>query len=58
MKKTVLHASVSENTVKLRARLTGDFPGSPVELDFMFMLAHTKSPLWKFNDRCKLSIFC
>jgi hypothetical protein len=37
-----LVASVSENTVKLRARLTGDFPGSPVELDFTFMLAHDK----------------
>ncbi len=35
-------ASVSGNTVKLRARLTGDFPGSPVDLDFTFMLANDK----------------
>jgi hypothetical protein len=33
---------VSGNTVKLRARLTGDFPGSPVDLDFKFMLANDK----------------
>ena len=31
-----LDASVSENIVKLRARLTGDFPGSPVELNYTF----------------------
>jgi len=37
-----LDASVSGNTVKLRARLTGDFPGSPVDLDFTFMLASDK----------------
>ena len=37
-----LDASVSGNTVKLRARLTGDFPGSPVDLDFTFMLANDK----------------
>jgi len=37
-----LDASVSGNTVKLRARLTGDFPGSPVDLDFAFMLANDK----------------
>jgi SnoaL-like domain len=37
-----LDASVSENTVKLRARLTGDFPGSPVELDYTFLLANDK----------------
>jgi hypothetical protein len=37
-----LDASVSENTVKLRARLTGDFPGSPVELDHTFTLANDK----------------
>ena len=37
-----LDASVSGNTVKLRARLTGDFPGSPVDLDFKFMLADDK----------------
>ena len=38
----LLDASVSENTVKLRARLTGDFPGSPIELDYTFMLANDK----------------
>jgi len=37
-----LDASVSENTVRLHARLTGDFPGSPVELDYTFMLADDK----------------
>jgi hypothetical protein len=37
-----LDASVSENMVKLRARLTGDFPGSPVELDYSFTLANDK----------------
>ena len=37
-----LDASVSGNTVNLRARLTGDFPGSPVDLDFEFMLANDK----------------
>jgi len=37
-----LNASVNQNTVKLRARLTGDFPGSPVELDYTFMLARDK----------------
>lgn len=37
-----LDASVSGSTVKLRARLTGDFPGSPVDLDFRFMLAKDK----------------
>jgi ketosteroid isomerase-like protein len=39
-----LDASVNEGGkgVKLRARLTGDFPGSPVELDFRFTLANEK----------------
>ena len=37
-----LDASMSGDTVKLRARLTGDFPGSPVDLDFTFMLANDK----------------
>jgi len=37
-----LDATVSGNTVKLRARLTGDFPGSPADLDFKFMLANDK----------------
>jgi SnoaL-like domain len=37
-----LDASESEKTVKLRARLTGDFPGSPVELDYTFTLANDK----------------
>lgn len=38
----LLDASVSEKTVKLRSRLTGDFPGSPVELDYTFTLANDK----------------
>ena len=37
-----LDASVSENIVKLRARLTGDFPGSPVEPDYTFTVANDK----------------
>jgi SnoaL-like protein len=37
-----LDAAVSEKATKLRARLTGDFPGSPVELDFRFTLANDK----------------
>jgi hypothetical protein len=37
-----LDASVSGKTVKLRARLTGDFPGSPVDLDYTFRLANDK----------------
>ena len=37
-----LDASVSGNTAKLRARLTGDFPGSPVDLDFTFLLVNDK----------------
>lgn len=34
-----LEATVDGDTVKLRTRLTGDFPGSPVEPDFTFTLA-------------------
>ena len=37
-----LDASVGEKTVKLRARLTGNFPGSPVELHHTFTLANGK----------------
>jgi ketosteroid isomerase-like protein len=37
-----LEASVSGKTVKLRARLTGDFPGSPIDLDYKFTLAQDK----------------
>ncbi len=37
-----LTASVNGPTVKLRARLTGNFPGSPVELDHTFTLANDK----------------
>jgi hypothetical protein len=37
-----LNASVNGNSVKLRARLTGDFPGSPADLDFTFVLANDK----------------
>lgn len=33
-----LAASVHENTVTVRARLTGDFPGSPVEVNQVFTL--------------------
>jgi ketosteroid isomerase-like protein len=37
-----LDASVNKETVKLRVRLTGDFPGSPVDLDYKFTLAKNK----------------
>ena len=37
-----LQASVGDNVVKLRARLTGNFPGSPVELDHTFTLENDK----------------
>jgi ketosteroid isomerase-like protein len=37
-----LGVSVDGNIVRLRARLTGDFPGSPVELDYIFTLANDK----------------
>jgi hypothetical protein len=37
-----LDASVDDKTVKLHARLTGDFPGSPVEVDYTFTLANDK----------------
>src|SRR5947209_6722171 len=33
-----LAASVQEDTVTVRARLTGDFPGSPVEVNQVFTL--------------------
>ena len=33
-----LAASVHENTMTIRARLTGDFPGSPVEVNQVFTL--------------------
>ena len=37
-----LDASVTGDTVRLRTKITGSFPGSPVELDYLFMLAHDK----------------
>jgi hypothetical protein len=37
-----LAASVGGETVNLRARLTGDFPGSPIEVDYTFRLAGDK----------------
>ena len=37
-----LDASVTGKTVRVRARLTGSFPGSPVELDYLFTLANEK----------------
>ena len=37
-----LNASVTDRTVILRARLTGNFPGSPVELDHTLTLANDK----------------
>ena len=37
-----LDASVDGQTVRLRARLTGNFPGSPVDVDYTFTLAGDK----------------
>jgi ketosteroid isomerase-like protein len=37
-----LDVSVNPNTAKLRVRLTGDFPGSPIELDYAFVLRNDK----------------
>jgi ketosteroid isomerase-like protein len=37
-----LSASTNGDTVELRARLTGDFPGSPIELDYIFRLVGNK----------------
>ena len=37
-----LDASADEDGVRLRARLTGNFPGSPVELQFVFQVADDK----------------
>jgi hypothetical protein len=33
---------VSDKTVKLHVRLTGNFPGGTAELDFTFALANNK----------------
>jgi hypothetical protein len=37
-----LDATVATDAVNLHARLSGNFPGSPVELDFKFTLANDK----------------
>jgi hypothetical protein len=37
-----LDASIIGDAVRLRAKVTGSFPGSPVELDYLFMLANDK----------------
>lgn len=37
-----LDASVTGDTVRVRAKITGSFPGSPVELDYFFILANDK----------------
>lgn len=38
-----LDASLTGDTVRLRAKITGSFPGSrPVELDYFFILANDK----------------
>ena len=37
-----LEASVADRVVKIRARLTGNFPGSPVELDHTFTFEDDK----------------
>ena len=37
-----LDASITGDTVRLRAKVTCSFPGSPVELDYLFMLVQDK----------------
>jgi hypothetical protein len=37
-----LEASVNENTLQVRVRVTGNFPGSPIELRFLFTLTNDK----------------
>ena len=37
-----LSATVNDKTVTLRARLTGNFPGSPIQVDYTFALANDK----------------
>jgi ketosteroid isomerase-like protein len=37
-----LDASVAGDMVRVRARLTGNFPGSPIELDHIFKLDNDK----------------
>lgn len=37
-----LDASVTGKTVRVRAKVTGSFPGSPIELDYLFTLANEK----------------
>jgi len=37
-----LRTAVTERNVRLHARLTGDFPGSPTELDYTFVLVDGK----------------
>ena len=37
-----LDTSVTGKTVRVRARVTGSFPGSPIELDYLFTLANDK----------------
>jgi hypothetical protein len=34
-----IDATVNDGTVELRAKVSGDFPGSPVEIDYTFTLA-------------------
>ncbi len=37
-----LRAAVTEKNVRLHARVSGDFPGSPTEHDYTFVLANGK----------------
>jgi hypothetical protein len=37
-----MRTAVTEKNVRLHARLTGNFPGSPAELDYTFVLANGK----------------
>jgi ketosteroid isomerase-like protein len=37
-----LDALLTGNTMRVRAKVTGSFPGSPVELDYLFTVANEK----------------
>ena len=37
-----LDASVTGDNARLRTKVTGSFPGSPVELDYLFTIANDK----------------
>ena len=45
----MVNAQTHGDEVTVRARLTGEFPGSPVELDHIFKLSNTRLLRWRFD---------